>query len=520
MFSTDNNCIITILSAVLALFVVLSVSEVIAERYLVKKLAPVIMQSGDDFLAIQMQTATTLRALNDLPHDAQQCTQEIQALLTEITKNQRYVYASAVRLGNGKVCTSYGQSIQAELMPNALQANYYRSSSGIEYWFNANRDASSDSGEIIIGQEYAYVWLNKGIMISSLTLPAGAGLDLLDERTLEPVFTTHDSTWQAPVRRLKWGELAFENSHVYMASPARIDGLTAVASVSVDLYMQVFGASLAFCLALAVILFKVVLKLHSKYFSLSAKFRQAISVNAMEVRYQPIVDMNTKQWLGAEALLRCTINDQNVSPNILVAIAQRDGFMRKLTRRVCTQVAQDHATLIWACNDFYITINLSAEDVLDDGFPEFTRQLFADYQVPTSRIVFEVTEESLVDKDKAIVQLKKLREQGHQIAIDDFGTGYSSLSYLDSLPVDILKIDRSFITPDKLECIDGLWWHIISIARVQGFKVVAEGVETYEQAEILSYAGVTSGQGWLYSKDLCPNNLVREFFTIEYAGLA
>ena len=520
MFSTPTNGVITILSAALTLGVVAMASEAFTRHYLVEKLAPVIMQTGDDFLAIQMQTATTLRALNDLPRDAQQCTQDIQALLAATTKTQRYIYASAVKLDSDKACTSYGQSLQSELMPSAQQANHYRSSSGIDYWFNASRQTSSDSGEIIIGQQHAYVWLNKGIISSSLTLPAGVGLDLLDERTLEPVFTTHGATWQSPARRIKWNELTFENDHLYLASPTKIDGLTALASVPMSLYMQVMAASLIFFMTLAVALLKAALKLHIQYFSLSAKFRKAISSNALEVRYQPIVDMNTKQWLGAEALLRCTLNGQNISPNILIPMAQRDGLMRQLTRRVCTRVAEDHASLIWACKDFYITINLSAEDVLDESFPEFTKRLFAHYQVPSSRIVFEITEESLADKAKAIVQLNKLREQGHQVAIDDFGTGYSSLSYLDSLPVDILKIDRSFITPDKLEHHNGLWWHIISMARVQGFKIVAEGIESDEQAEILSYAGVTSGQGWLYSKDLSPGNLAKHFFTVEYTGLA
>ena len=520
VFGIKSKYITSTLIGLLALCIVLLVSKFLTERYLEKELAPVAMQSGDDFLALQMQTATALRSLNDLSRDAQQCTQDIQALLVATTKNQRYVYASAVRLDNGTVCTSYGQSLQGELMPGAKQANHYSSSSGMDYWFKASREASSDSGEIIIGQQHAYVWLNKGITISSLTLPAGAALNLLDERTLEPVFTTQSTIWQPPAHRLKSSELVFENNNVYMASPTKIDGLTAVVSVPMSLYMQVLGVYIALCLGLAALMLKVALDLHSRYFSLSAKFRQAISSNTLEVRYQPIVDMNTKQWLGAEALLRCKLNEQSVSPNILITMAQRDGYMRQLTRRVCTKVAQDHASLIWACDDFYITINLSAEDLLDESFPEFTKQLFALYQVPTSRILFEITEESLADKDKAIVQLKKLREQGHQIAIDDFGTGYSSLSYIDILPVDILKIDRSFITPDKLGCVDGLWWHIISLARVHELKVVAEGIETHEQAEILSYAGVTSGQGWLYSKDLCPGSLVRDFFTVEYTGLA
>jgi sensor c-di-GMP phosphodiesterase-like protein len=520
LFSSPAKGAITTLCVALSLGAAVMVADTLSQQYLVRKLTPVIEQNGQNFLALKMQTATALKALNDLPRDAQQCTKDIKAQLIESTKTQRYIYASAIKLDNGKVCTSYGQTLQAEQLPNAQQANHYRSNSGMDYWFNANRQVSSDNGEIIIGQHNAYVSLNKGIINNSLTLPAGVELDLLDERTLQPVFSSDNTPWQAPERRLEWNKLTFEKNHVYLATPAQANGLVAVASTSTNRYLQALLTSTAMVLMFAAALLKTTLNLHAKYLSLPAKLRHAISSDKLDIRYQPIVDMNTKQWVGAEALLRCTLNEQNISPDILIPMAQRSGLMRQLTRRVCTRVAEDHASLIWACKDFYISINLSAEDVLDETFPEFTKGLFAHYQVPSSRIVFEITEESLSDKAKAIVQLNKLREQGHKIAIDDFGTGYSSMSHLDSLPADILKIDRSFITPDKLKHHDGVWWHIISMARVQGLKVIAEGIETTEQADILSYAGVNTAQGWLYSKDLSAGNLARHFFMIQYPGLA
>lgn len=518
-FRTPAHGAITILSTALTLWLVVFASETLTTHYLVKKLMPVILQNSNDVFAIQMQIAATLKLLNDLPRNVGQCTKDIKKELRETTRTQRYIYASALKIDNGKACTSYGQSVHTELMPNAQQPNHYSSNGGVDYWFNAGRQTSSDSGEIIIGQQHAYVWLNKGIINNSITLPAGVGLDLLDERTSKLVFSSKGNTWQAPARKLKWNELTLESNHVYLARPTNIGGLTAVASAPMSLYMQSLAASIALFMALAGVLIKVTLKLHVRYFSLPAKLRYAINSDKLDIRYQPIVDMNTKQWIGAEALLRCTLNGQNVSPNILIPMAQRAGLMSQLTRRVCIQVAEDHASLIWACTDFYITINLSAEDILDETFPEFTKNLFDHYRVQSTRIIFEITEESLADKSKAIVNLKKLREQGHQIAIDDFGTGYSSLSNLGSLPVDILKIDRSFITLDKLKHHDGLWWHIISMARVHGLKIVVEGVETQQQAKILSSAGIIIGQGWFYSKDLSASNLAKGFFSVEYTRL-
>ncbi|WAC46455.1 EAL domain-containing protein [Pseudomonas sp. SL4(2022)] len=520
LFSSPAKGAITTLCVALSLGAAVLAADTLSQQYLVRKLTPVIEQNGKNFLAIKMQTATTLNALNELPRDVQACSEAINVQLTERTKTQRYIYASAIKLDNGKVCTSYGQTLQAEQLPNDQQANHYRSNSGVDYWFNANRQVNSDKGEIIIGQHHAYVWLNKGIINESLTAAAGVELDLLDERTLQPVFSSDNTPWPAPERRLEWNKLTFGKSHVYLATPTQANGLLAVASTPVSQYLQALLTFSAVFLVLAWALLKTTLKLHAKYFSLPAKLRHAINTDKLEIRYQPIVDMNTKQWVGAEALLRCTLNGQNIGPNVLIPMAQRAGLMRQLTRRVCTRVAEDHTSLMWACKDFYISINLSAEDVLDESFPEFTKSLFAHYQVPSSRIVFEITEESLNDKAKAIVQLNKLREQGHKIAIDDFGTGYSSMSHLDTLPADILKIDRSFITPDKLKYHNGIWWHIISMARVQGLTVIAEGIETDDQADILSYAGVNIAQGWLYSKDLSASNLARHFFMIQYPGLA
>jgi sensor c-di-GMP phosphodiesterase-like protein len=109
----------------------------------------------------------------------------------------------------------------------------------------------------------------------------------------------------------------------------------------------------------------------------------------------------------------------------------------------------------------------------------------------------------------AAFQLARLKDLGHRIAIDDFGTGYSSLAYLEHLPIDILKIDRSFLTLDRCYAPDAMWRQVVGIAHARQYTVVAEGVEYAEQAELLQREGVTLIQGWLYSKALPPAQLVR-----------
>ncbi|MCY1304250.1 putative cyclic di-GMP phosphodiesterase PdeB [compost metagenome] len=99
--------------------------------------------------------------------------------------------------------------------------------------------------------------------------------------------------------------------------------------------------------------------------------------------------------------------------------------------------------------------------------------------------------------------------------MDDFGTGYSSLSYIETLPIDILKIDRSFLTPEKIAANDALWRHVVSMANTLNLTVVAEGIEGTEQSEPLMREGVTFAQGWLYSRDLSPAALKDEFLKLH-----
>ena len=159
----------------------------------------------------------------------------------------------------------------------------------------------------------------------------------------------------------------------------------------------------------------------------------------------------------------------------------------------------------------YLTINLSAQDIEDEFFPDFIKQIFDFHAVPANLIVFEVTERTLINFEKANAQLQRLRSQGHRIAIDDFGTGYSNLSSLDELPVDILKIDRSFLTPEKMFLDDAMWRHIVAIGQALRITVVAEGVEREEQIMALTREGVDFAQGWFYAKALTVNELVSKY---------
>jgi sensor c-di-GMP phosphodiesterase-like protein len=248
-------------------------------------------------------------------------------------------------------------------------------------------------------------------------------------------------------------------------------------------------------------------------------FLKALNSRELAIHYQPIVDMQSGQWLGAEALLRWPKKGSEFSSEVLITALERAGLMQNVTRWICQQVVEDYCETIWACEDFYITINLSAADVMDHSFPDFMRRLLAEHKVPASRFAFEVTERVALNSQRAEVELKRLRAQGHLIALDDFGTGYSSLAYLDQLPVDIIKIDKSFTSRKQSPSSDIILSHLLHMAKKLDIDVIVEGVETMSQARRVCELGAQKAQGWLYSKDLPAHALVRAYFSIPHPSI-
>ena len=248
------------------------------------------------------------------------------------------------------------------------------------------------------------------------------------------------------------------------------------------------------------------------YTSTAVRLRKALKANTLGVHYQPIVNLTTGYLVGAESLSHWSDNGTPVPADVFIAQAEKSDLICKLTRSVIRQVAEDYSTYLWACKDFYITVNLSAQDIQDPDFPDYVASVLATYNMPASAMAFEITERTLLDHKPAARQLQRLRACGHRVAVDGFGIGYLNLSLLDTLPFDILKIDRSFIADDKIAAKDALWRHIAQLARSLRLKVVAEGVESQEQLPHLVSEGVLLAQGWLFSKALPIQALARRYF--------
>ena len=234
--------------------------------------------------------------------------------------------------------------------------------------------------------------------------------------------------------------------------------------------------------------------------------RGAIGNDSLYLMYQPIVDINTGKTISVEALIR--LKDDKVgfvSPGEFIPIAEETGLIIPTGSWVIEEALQ----AINKCHDkghnnLGVTINVSAIQLREKKFLSKLKDAVKKINVPLDLIKLEVTETVLMDNiDNNIELFKEIRNMGIKIALDDFGTGYSSLNYLRIIPLDILKIDKSFIdevtTSSTLsEIVDS----IISMAHALNIVVVAEGVENKQQLDILRQKGCDLIQGYVYSKPL------------------
>jgi diguanylate cyclase (GGDEF)-like protein/PAS domain S-box-containing protein len=241
--------------------------------------------------------------------------------------------------------------------------------------------------------------------------------------------------------------------------------------------------------------------------------RHAVANNDFEVHYQPIVLLGSGMCVGFESLIRWTRNGQAVSPVTFIPIAEELGIIEPLGTWVLQQACDTFAD--WqrrfpAAGLDYITVNVSSRQLSQQNFLWIVEQAVHKAGLKPCDLRLEVTETALMDSPTAAAKLlRELREFGVKIYLDDFGCGYSSLSHLHKLPVDALKIDRSFVKslllPDRPAIVES----ILALARTLNTSVVAEGIEENLQARELERLGCTHAQGYLFSRPL-PTKTVEE----------
>ncbi|KTR81785.1 hypothetical protein NS277_16300 [Novosphingobium barchaimii] len=235
---------------------------------------------------------------------------------------------------------------------------------------------------------------------------------------------------------------------------------------------------------------------------LEIDLRRACARDEFEVFYQPIIDSQSGEITGAEALLRWNSSERgDVSPAEFIPIAEELGLVSRIGANVLQQACRDATT--WP-DHFDVAVNVSPVQLLDPRLPQIVAQALRESGLRADRLELEITETALLGDDEAALRtLTSLHELGVRISLDDFGTGYSSLSYLHRFPISRIKIDRSFIC--KLPEDPGSASIVRAIAQLGeslDMKVTAEGIETSEQLSFIAQQGCDHVQGFLISRPI------------------
>ena len=246
-------------------------------------------------------------------------------------------------------------------------------------------------------------------------------------------------------------------------------------------------------------------------FSIETELRRALDKDELKLFYQPLINLKSGEVAGFEALARWTHADRGeISPVEFIPVAEESGLILTLGRWAMDEAAQTLAGWDREAGTklpFYVAVNLSAIQVARDDISAVVESALRSSGLSGNRLTLELTESAIAqDPARSIRVFEALKALDATVAMDDFGTGYSSLAYLQRLPIDVLKIDRSFITgmmsdPDSIAIVRA----VLSLADALGMSTTAEGIETVELATTLAALGCASGQGYYFAKPLEPD---------------
>ncbi|MCO7515590.1 EAL domain-containing protein [Pseudomonas guariconensis] len=433
------------------------------------------------------------------------CDASMLEALQQVGLSSRFIYEAAYVEGNIACSNRGGERLIEPLRAPDIQGPTY------SYWLNTTTEPNENLAALMLGRGRFLVSTSRGHLSDVVDLPPGGSLlVVLDHGTraipvLGPVQVWPPvANWPPPSHKAL---LELSDRLVYRMPTKSPDYQLVLIAPRASLPLKMNGMLwLLFpgSLLLACCIGWLVLQLVLQRRSMSSELQNALRRGELQVLYQPIFELDSRRCVGAEALVRWRRPDGTLtSPELFIPLAENTGQIRQITDFVLQRVLEQLGQLLRANRHLYISVNLAACDVMVPRIGRVAARLLAHHRVSPSQIAFEVTERGLIDVVVARDNLQALRAVGHQVLIDDFGTGYCSLAYLQTLPVDCLKIDKSFI--DALghdAASSGVAPHIIRMAHDLHLRVIAEGIECEDQAILLNNEGVNYGQGWLFAHPL------------------
>ena len=496
---------VTLLAAFLAIVLPTGLAIFVARNEaLSAEVARALQYARDVIHRTDLATDQIDQGITALGEAAEPCSAENLAVMRRIDVGSSYIQAIGHIDGTVLRCSSVGEVRPVDLGPPDIVRD-----TGVKIRLRARLPFVPDRSFIAVERDGFVAIIHKGLPIDITTAAEDVGIATLSQGQIHTLTSRGDidPRW---IERLEGRqEVTFVSDDHIVAVVASQRYLTiALASLpiarlverthAIALTVVPVGMLAGLVMALAV------LYLARLQLALPAVIRVALRRKEFFLLYQPVVDLATGRWVGAEALLRWRRpNGELVAPELFIKAAEDSGVIERVTRSVYAMVTPDARRLFAAHPDFHVSINLSAADLHSARTVDRLWELVRATRARPGNLMVEVTERGLVRPDVARGVLRGLRAHGIAAAIDDFGTGYSSLSYLETFEVDALKIDRSFVNTVATEAATShVILHIIEMAKALNLAMIAEGVETEAQAQFLRERGVQRAQGFLYGKPM------------------
>lgn len=453
------------------------------------------------------------------------CSPDDIDLLRQIDLGSSYIQAAGRTSGNTLLCTSLGVTTPVFLGKPSLI-----SSRGVSEYFNVNisphqwhpLDVFSLGGfAIIIDPRLPIDIPTEGADVElSAFVPSAPNHD-----RLSVLGSNFQPAWFEPITA---GTEATRLDHGYIVSRVRSPkfDLAVVAAIPehyafhhVRDFAFVFAPIGIICGILLAWTVNYITQLRSSFPSI---LRRALRRKEFYVEYQPIVELDSRRVIGAEALVRWKSPLANVPPDHFIPLAEDRGLIHLITAEVLAIITRDLPQFLAIDPNFEVAINMSTGDLRSGRTLAQLDQLLKATGAMPHNIGIEATERAFLHDSQTAQLIATLRNRGFRVAIDDFGTGYSSLACLQSLSLDTLKIDKAFVETINTDgATSQVVVHIIEMARSLHLQTIAEGVETEAQAQFLLNRGVRYAQGWLFGRSMSVAALLKRIHvrTAEHVGV-